>query len=121
MEMEAKAGNMAFCQKEYPPFREKVQALNQQLSALFVPAGQTAGGNGLPKESADFLLEHLQQFVEAAENFDTDEGIEILTKLGGYDFNDVIGSLLKQALEATKGFDYDTAVEKVERVARLCE
>jgi spermidine/putrescine transport system substrate-binding protein len=121
MEMEAKAGNMAFCQKEYPPFREKVQALNQQLCALFVPAGQTAGGNGLPKENADFLLEHLQQFVEAAENFDTDEGIEILTKLGGYDFNDVIGSLLKQALEATKGFDYDTAVEKVRKVAGLCE
>ncbi|MDR0221651.1 MAG: response regulator, partial [Lachnospiraceae bacterium] len=120
MEMEAKAGNTAYCQEQYPPFKEKVLDLNQRLGELFVSKEQPSG-NGLPKESAAFLLENLQQFVEAAENFDTDTGIEILTKLGGYDFSEVIGSLLKQALDAIKVFDYDTAEERVRKVAGLCE
>jgi CheY-like chemotaxis protein len=120
MEMEAKAGNLAYCQEHYPPFAERVVAVSQRIAELFAAKGQ-AGGNGLPKESAAFLLENLQQFVEAAENYDTDAGIEILTNLGGYDFSEVIGAPLRQALAAIKVFDYDAAVEQARKVARLCE
>jgi CheY-like chemotaxis protein len=132
MEMEAKAGNMAYCQEHYPPFAVQMLDLSQRLAGLFASEssaseaavgsateGQT--GSGRPKESAAFLLERLHGFMAAADDLDTDAGAAVLTELCGYDWGDVVAALLQGALDATRGFDFDTALEKVRKVAGVCE
>jgi CheY-like chemotaxis protein len=122
MEMEAKAGNVVYCQEHYPPFMAQVMALSQRLAELFASETATDGqtGGGRPKESAAFLLERLHQFMAAADDLDTDAGAAVLTELCGYDWGDVVASLLQDALDATKAFDYDAALEKVQKLAGLC-
>jgi CheY-like chemotaxis protein len=145
MEMEAKAGDVAYCQEHFPPFAAQVLDLGRLLAGLFASEAVGAGGgghgtggggvggggagggggggadgSGRPKESAAFLLERLQQYMAAADDLDTDAGAAILTELCGYDWGDVVATLLQDALDATRGFDFDAAVEKAGKVAGLC-
>jgi CheY-like chemotaxis protein/HPt (histidine-containing phosphotransfer) domain-containing protein len=120
MELEAKAGNIAYCLEHFPPFAAQVLDFNQRLAELFVPEEKPTG-NGQPKEGAAFLLERLRQFEAAADVLDVDLGIKLLSELCGYDFNEIISEQLQSALAATRDFDYDKALERVQKVVGLCE
>ena len=91
--MAAKSGDMDYCQTHFRDFAKQMAILNEQLADVFIDENETA--NILPKESAEFLLKNLQTALAAANDLDTDTGLETLTALLQFDFSGIMENQIK--------------------------
>jgi signal transduction histidine kinase/CheY-like chemotaxis protein/HPt (histidine-containing phosphotransfer) domain-containing protein len=110
LETAAKSNNAEFCTERFPALKEKLAALHEQLSAIF-----NAGDDGsrCDKEAGDdtLLCENIKKALDAADDFDSDLGLEILEDLIKFDFGEKTNAALESAKAAFEDFDCSAAAE----------
>ena len=89
--------------------------LHDALSPLFPeerkPHKEAAQGDGA------LLAGAVRKALEAAEDFDNDSGLEALGALGAYEFGEQVDLLIAGAVSAFEEYDYDGAVENLNKLA----
>ncbi|MDR2546188.1 MAG: transporter substrate-binding domain-containing protein [Lachnospiraceae bacterium] len=113
LEVAAKNDDADYCVLNYPPLGEKLLRLYDQLADI-LPSENTAEKKGRGDEKE--LQAGVEKALAAAEDFDSDEGIEVLESLTKSDFGEEINLLLGAALAAFNDFDCGTAMEKLEQI-----
>jgi signal transduction histidine kinase/DNA-binding response OmpR family regulator len=115
LEEAAKNNEAAFCAANYPPLQEKLQKLHEQLSAVFPNAEH--GTPGTPNTGDEALLrESIEKAIAAAEDSDSDLGIEIIEGVIEYDFGGERNALLEAAMTAFNDFDCSEAAENLKLI-----
>jgi CheY-like chemotaxis protein len=115
LEAAAKNNDNSYCVENYLLFEEKLHNLHERLSAVFSDDAGCDARSALPGDEA-LLRESVEKALAAADDFDSDEGIEILEELIKYDFGENTNILLQAALSAFNDFDCSTAAEKLKKV-----
>ncbi|MDR2730942.1 MAG: response regulator [Treponema sp.] len=113
LETAAKNNDIDYCGERFPAFREKLLNLREKLSAVF-PDIKSA----VKKKAADpdLLRENLAKALAAADDFNGDEGLNIINGLLEYDFGDQYNALLENAAAAFKSFDYANAKDLLNKL-----
>jgi HPt (histidine-containing phosphotransfer) domain-containing protein len=112
LEAAAKSDNAEFCTENFPALKEKLALLQEQLEALF-PAAGGADEDNRPEGDEAFLRESVEKALAAAEDFDSDSGLEILEELVKFNFNEKTNAALEKAVEAFNDFDCSAAAENL--------
>jgi HPt (histidine-containing phosphotransfer) domain-containing protein len=108
LEAESKAGNHSYCTEVYPDFSDKLTALNERLKVIFAQedsAAEKEPGN------LDYLKESIPKIITAAEDFDSDAGLELLKELIKFDYGESVNQKLEKAKTAFDDFDCDGVIE----------
>ena len=108
LETKSKDEDEEFCRDQFPGFLKRLMILHEQLSLVF-PSVELVSEK--IKGSAADILDGIEKTIEAVENYDSDEGMEILIKLTAFDFGEKVNGQLKNVLTALKRYDYDGAKE----------
>ncbi|MCL2690366.1 MAG: response regulator, partial [Chitinispirillia bacterium] len=114
LEDASKADKYEYCAEKFQPFEKKLAALNKQLSEVFTsdePAGEKTKGD------ETLLIESVEKAIAAANDFDSDLGVEILNELIKYDFGETRNSLLEYTLAALADFNCAEAAESLREIA----
>jgi signal transduction histidine kinase/CheY-like chemotaxis protein/HPt (histidine-containing phosphotransfer) domain-containing protein len=114
LETAAKNDNTDYCAEYYPPLEEKLHNLHEKLALVFnaeADSNQSAENRTAGDET--LLRETVEKAIAAADDFDSDLGIEILEEAVKYDFNEEANGLLNAALSAFNDFDCGDALEKL--------
>jgi HPt (histidine-containing phosphotransfer) domain-containing protein len=113
LEAVAKSLEIDCCEELFPVFLEKLLSLHKQLSVIFHETEVL-----LEKEpgNIDHLRENVSKALEAAENFDNDEGIKIIKNLLSFDFGCQINALLGNVMAAFEDYNYDEATEILKQI-----
>jgi HPt (histidine-containing phosphotransfer) domain-containing protein len=108
LETESKAGNHEYCIEQFPAFKEQLTALHESLETVF-PNEQP----DVEKEAGDFahLAEIVKKAIAAADDFDSDIGLELVKDLLRFDFNADINEKLEKVKTAFGDFDCSGAAE----------
>ncbi|MDR1837954.1 MAG: Hpt domain-containing protein, partial [Treponema sp.] len=102
-----------FCALQFPEFNKKLLSLHKKLSVIFT------GRRTLPEKepgNTGYLRESARKAIAAAENFDSDTGIEIIKNLLSYDFGEEKNILLENAVTALENFEYEGVVEILKKL-----
>ena len=112
LESAAKNKELDFCLGQYPVLQGKLTALHEQLSAAF-PAPEAA-----PKEKGDpaLLTESVKTAQTAADDFDSDAGVQAISDLLAYDYGEETNDLLGKAAAAFKNFDCAGALDALDKI-----
>jgi signal transduction histidine kinase/DNA-binding response OmpR family regulator len=116
LENAAKNGELDYCAEKYPLLEEKLRKLNQQLVTIF---GEEADDNQpAAKEAGDaaLLRETVEKAIAAADDSDSDLGLEILEEIINSNFGDETNALLEEALAAFNDFDCNAAADKLKLI-----
>jgi hypothetical protein len=111
LETASKKKDYDCCAEHFPRFYEKLLSLHNQLSVIF--PGREDNSAKEPGDAA-YLASHIAKALAAANEFDSDAGIEAIDKLLAYDFGNEANSFLETAMAAFKNFDYDGAAASLE-------
>ncbi|MCL2693662.1 MAG: ATP-binding protein [Oscillospiraceae bacterium] len=114
LEAAAKGGNAEFCTEKFPELKEKLAALNEQLTVVFPPA-EDAGSRAAGDEA--LLRESLEKALAAADDFDSDLGLEVLEELANYDFGEANNDALGKAVAAFNDFDCAAAADALRLIS----
>ena len=101
LEIASKNDDMDYCVESFPPIKEKLLSLHEQLSAFLQEAK-----NDTPKkrESDAFLRENAQKALDASNTLEYDDCEEAINKLLACDFGEQINNLLQKAMDALSDF-----------------
>jgi signal transduction histidine kinase/HPt (histidine-containing phosphotransfer) domain-containing protein/ActR/RegA family two-component response regulator len=115
LEAAAKGGDMEYCKAEFPGFCESLLTLHAQLVEIFSPGAEAVPTPAKPPGDPAYLRESAGKALEAAKDYDADLGLEILDGLRAFDFGAETNSRLDEAAEALRKYEYERAVEVLER------
>jgi len=115
LEMASKENDFDFCVQRFPAFRDKLLKLHEDLSAVF-PDHTEIKSNRKSGNTA-YLKEKIEKAIEAASDFDSDAGLNVINKLLAYDFGEQNNALLENAAAAFKDFNYDAVTELLHKIA----
>ncbi|MCL2045579.1 MAG: ATP-binding protein [Oscillospiraceae bacterium] len=106
LETAAKDNDAAFCNENFPTLLEKLEQLHQQLSQVY-----SVNKKKVIKESGDteHLFEGLDDALIAIRSYDNDTGIEILSNLSSFIYDNETDEILEKALIALKKYDFAEA------------
>ncbi|MCL2689500.1 MAG: Hpt domain-containing protein, partial [Chitinispirillia bacterium] len=106
LEAAAKSKKEEYCAEKYPSFKKRLTALDKQLEEVF-QIGKTV----LEKEAGDrvYLIEAIKKAAAAAEDFDSDLGLEILNPLRNFDFGEKDNETIEKAADAFSDFEFEAA------------
>ena len=106
LEKASKNDDASFCEERLPGFLVNLRTLHEQLSVVFAKIKDET-----PKETgnAEFFAEKTDAAIKAAEDFEDVTGLEAITELLAFDYGERINTLLENARDALKEFDYDSA------------
>ena len=113
LEDASKKEESAYCEEHFPGFLINLHTLQEELSEVF-PNEETVKQR--PEGNLEYLEENVQTALTAAEDFDGDLAVEVISKLSVYDFGQQINTLLDNAGNAIKDFDFDAAIDLLNRV-----
>ena len=118
LEMAAKNNDSDFCLNAYPNFMKRLLVLQEHLTMVFPP--ETAV---VKKENGDIKLlqENVQKAIDAIDDYDSDVGIELLSKSISYDYGQEINDLLENALDELNKFNYDDTVTILRKIWSINE
>ncbi|MCL2079857.1 MAG: response regulator [Oscillospiraceae bacterium] len=114
MELASKDGDIRACTEQYPIFKSKMIDLHGQLSPIF--CAQKTDEAKKEKGGADYLRENIKKALDAAKDFNSDEGAQIVKDLLIYDYGKEIAATLENALTAFTNFDCDKASEYLKNI-----
>ena len=114
LEMSSKSGDIHYCTEHYPPFQVQLLTLNDQLATIF-DTGESLSEKD--KGSEEFLRDSLQRALEAANEYDSDLGVEIMQGVLAFDFGDEINSMLESIMTAFSEFDCENAMELLSSIS----
>jgi HPt (histidine-containing phosphotransfer) domain-containing protein len=108
LERAALDGDEGYCKENYPAFKTGLIALEKELSAA-LPEDTTV------KETSDIssLLPAIAEAKTAAESFDRDGALEIISPHAGFSYGEKADGLLKQIISALEAFDCENALNKM--------
>jgi HPt (histidine-containing phosphotransfer) domain-containing protein len=107
LERAAIEDDKSYCDEHYPSFRSALTELSEQLSAVFPKKDSQL------KENADTseLLQAISEAKIAAESFDRDSALGILSPLTDFAHGEEIDELLKEIVFALEAFDCEKALQ----------
>ena len=103
------------CLNIFPAFHEGLTSLYKDLSDAFSSEKDASSGES-GKGNAEYLLEDIRKAISAADDSNSELGLEILNLLLAHDFDEQITALLNEAFAAFDDFSYDQAKEVLEKV-----
>ncbi|MCL2215555.1 MAG: ATP-binding protein [Defluviitaleaceae bacterium] len=108
LERAAIDNDTTFCQENYPPFKEGLLELEKVLRGALPE-------DNAEKESADksLLLPVIAEAKAAAEGYDRDGALEVLSPHTSFAYDADIDELLKQIISALEAFDCENASNKL--------
>jgi CheY-like chemotaxis protein len=106
LERAAMENDQPYCDENYPPFRDALAELTEQLGVAFPKK------DAQPKETADTseLLQVIGDAQIAAENFDRDSALRIVSPHMDFTYGEEIDELLKEIVFALEAFDCEKAL-----------
>jgi signal transduction histidine kinase/CheY-like chemotaxis protein/HPt (histidine-containing phosphotransfer) domain-containing protein len=113
LETASKNNELDYCLEMFPDFAEKLLALHKQLAIVF-PCGNSISAK--KAGDIDYLRENVQKAIAAADDFDSDAGLEAIQNLLEYDFGEENNALIENAVQAFKEFDCASAAEKLKGI-----
>jgi len=117
LETAAKDNDFDFCVERFPTFREKLINLHKDLSAIFPndieKKNTKVGGDKV------YLKEQIEKALEAASEFDSDTGLNVIDSLLDYDFGRQNNALLENAAAAFRNFNYDAVTELLNKLTDI--
>jgi hypothetical protein len=128
LETASKKKEYDYCAEYFPEFKQKLLSLYERLSVISTDEEDSLATNFSrtdfsptnfsSKEPGDtaYLKTHIEKALAAANDFDSDAGIEAINDLLVYDFGTETNSLLESTLDAFMNFDFDGAVKSLEPV-----
>jgi len=117
LETAAKDNDFDFCVERFPAFREKLVNLHKDLSVIFP--------NDIEKKNVKvsgdkvYLKEQIEKALEAASDFDSDAGLNVIDNLLDYDFGGQNNALLENAAAAFRNFNYDAVTELLNKLTDI--
>jgi signal transduction histidine kinase/DNA-binding NarL/FixJ family response regulator/HPt (histidine-containing phosphotransfer) domain-containing protein len=113
LETSAKDNDFGFCVDRFPPFRNRLVKLHEELSAVFPNAAKKE----VKKKNGDkaYLMEKIKKALEAASEFD-DAGLDVVNDLLNYDFGERNNDLLESVAKAFKDFNFSDATELLNKL-----
>jgi signal transduction histidine kinase/DNA-binding NarL/FixJ family response regulator/HPt (histidine-containing phosphotransfer) domain-containing protein len=119
LETASKKKEYDYCTQYFPELKEKLLSLHGRLSFFFPDEKDDAGHFPVEKQQgdADFLRAYIEKALAAADEFNTDAGIEAINNLLTYDYGNETNKLLNNTLAAFKNFDFDGAVGNMKKVS----
>jgi HPt (histidine-containing phosphotransfer) domain-containing protein len=114
LERAALEDDLSYCDEFYPPFRATLVELAESLDAVL------SQNNALPKEAADTteLLQAIAEAKTAAESFDRDSAMEILSPHMGFTYGGQIDGQLKKIVFALEAFDCEKALSIINEMLK---
>jgi CheY-like chemotaxis protein/HPt (histidine-containing phosphotransfer) domain-containing protein len=112
LESSGLSGDLDYCLQHYPPLEKSLFGMYEQLAVLFVEKAPRKRESGDQERLREVVIEALA----AAEDADSDLGMELLEELTKSDFGTEANELLTQAMAAFEDFDCDLAAEKLRRI-----
>jgi CheY-like chemotaxis protein len=108
LETASKNDEADFCAQRFPPFKDKLISLHEDLLVIFPEAKEEA-----KKQKGDtaYLMENIEKALVAASDFDRDEGLKVVEDLLKYDFGEQKNDLLKKTADALNDFNFDSVTE----------
>jgi signal transduction histidine kinase/DNA-binding NarL/FixJ family response regulator/HPt (histidine-containing phosphotransfer) domain-containing protein len=113
MEAAIAKGDEAYCQAEYPAFREALMSLHERLKGAFPDAPNAADK---PKGDPAFLRDGVQKALKAAEDFDNEALTEAVAGLLAYDYGAETNGQLESATQAANDFRIGDAQKILEQI-----
>jgi signal transduction histidine kinase/response regulator RpfG family c-di-GMP phosphodiesterase len=114
LETAAKNKDINFCAQKFPAFRNQLLKLNKDLSAILPE--NTESENKQKNGDTSYLKEQIEKAFDAASEFDSDAGFNIINDLLVYDFGEKINKLLKDAAAAFNNFNYDLSAALLNKI-----
>jgi signal transduction histidine kinase/DNA-binding NarL/FixJ family response regulator len=114
METASKNNDIEFCLQRFPPFKNKLLNLNEQLSVIFPNKTET----NAEKKKGDiaYLKIKIEKTLLAADDFDRDTSLNTINDLLTYDFGAQNNATLEKAATALKDFNFDAATEALNKL-----
>ncbi|MDR1203912.1 MAG: hypothetical protein LBL26_00310 [Peptococcaceae bacterium] len=108
LETASKNGELDHCLNVFPAFEKQLSSLRQRLTAVF-PGESGASDSEKEAGDMDYLRANVQKATAAADDFDSDAGLEAIQPLLDYDFGERNNTLLAKAAQAFNAFDCGAA------------
>ncbi|MCL2099357.1 MAG: transporter substrate-binding domain-containing protein [Oscillospiraceae bacterium] len=112
LETEAKQGGIELCNEMFPEFHERLIALHKKLSVIFPKEAAAEKTPGDP----EILREKTAQAITAAQDYDSDAGLENTEALLGFDFGEDTNALLEAAAKEFREFACEKAEEILNKI-----
>ncbi|MCL2224016.1 MAG: ATP-binding protein [Defluviitaleaceae bacterium] len=112
LERNALDGNHDYCNENYPPFKEGLLTLESLLKAALGDDGAEE------KETAEVssLLPALEEAKTAAESYDRDTAMDIITKHAAFSYDEETDKTLQEVINALEVFDCTAAFDKLQEL-----
>jgi len=114
LETAAKGNDIRFCAQRFPPFRDKLLKLHEDLSVVFPKNAKAKSGR--KSGDAAYLKKQIEKALAAAADFDSDAGYYVINDLLTYDFGDKNNALLENTAAAFNDFRYEAAAELLNKL-----
>jgi CheY-like chemotaxis protein/ferredoxin/HPt (histidine-containing phosphotransfer) domain-containing protein len=112
LENASKNNETAYCKKHYVKFEKKLHELHERLDFKFPVEKSVKKGIGEKSK----LYGAVKKVITAADDFDSDAGIELLNSLVELDFGEENNDLLSKALTAFNDFDFNEAIQALKKI-----
>jgi signal transduction histidine kinase/DNA-binding NarL/FixJ family response regulator/HPt (histidine-containing phosphotransfer) domain-containing protein len=113
LETASKKKEYDYCTQYFPELKEKLLSLHGRLLFFFPDEKDDSEKQ---QGDADFLRAYIEKALAAADEFNTDAGIEAINNLLAFDYGNETNTLLNNTLAAFKNFDFDGAVGNLKLV-----
>ncbi|MCL2689991.1 MAG: response regulator [Chitinispirillia bacterium] len=113
LEAASKNKEIDYCVERYGDLEKNLTILHEQLSQVLPDSDSNVEKT---KGDESLLSENVEKAIAAAEEFDSDLGVEIINNLIKYDFGKERNALLEDALMALKDFNCGEAAESLREV-----
>ncbi|MDR1578724.1 MAG: response regulator, partial [Synergistaceae bacterium] len=107
LETASKNQELDYCLKAFPDFKERLLSLHGRLAEIL--PGEENGVSKRKTGNMESLRESVQKAIAAADDFESDAGLEAISHLLEYDFGERNNTLLENAAQAFKEFDCASA------------
>jgi len=114
LETAAKANDFEFCVQRFPVFRNKLLKLNKDLSSVLPDDVETVKDKQIGDKA--YLKEQVEKALEAASDFDSDAGLNVINNLLVYDFGGQKNAFLENTASAFKDFNFALSTELLNKL-----
>jgi signal transduction histidine kinase/CheY-like chemotaxis protein/NAD-dependent dihydropyrimidine dehydrogenase PreA subunit len=112
LETASKGNNVEYCLENFPPFSQRIEKLNEQLSHIFPPEAEAEKTPG----DETFLRQNVQKALKAVGDYDNDGGIEVLNNVIRFDYGEDVNKLLAEAVKLLRQYKYEEAGEALLKI-----
>ena len=109
LERAALENNIQYCKENYPPFRAGLVKLKESLDAAMKL--ETADAKKTADKSS--LVQVIAEAKTAAENFDRDSALSVITPCSDFSYSEEIDGLLEKIVFALEAFDCEDALKNI--------